>query len=60
MFKKKDETEELEQQAKLAHQYARLDPSSLSSAVDESRQFQVSSFGRKDMIEFTGFQEYLF
>jgi hypothetical protein len=45
MFKKKDETEELEQQAKLAHQYARLDPSSLSSAVEESRQFQVSSFG---------------
>lgn len=34
IFKKKDETEEFEQQAKLAQQYARLDPSALNTAED--------------------------
>jgi hypothetical protein len=41
IFKKKDENEEYDQQSKLAQQYARLDPSALNSAMDESKHFQV-------------------
>ena len=51
IFKKKDENEEYDQQSKLAQQYARLDPSALNSAMDESKHFQVQKDRLKSVLK---------